>query len=506
MAKQKNDHKAEFGDFQTPDELARKVCDFLQQQGVQPASVLEPTCGLGHFLSVAVDTFPQTEHFVGFDINPHYVKQASLALQSNAAKITVSQADFFEVDWGKIISDLPEPLLIIGNPPWVTNADLTTLESANLPQKNNEQNLPGLAAKTGKSNFDISEWMLTHLLEQLNGRSTILAMLCKTSVARKVMATAWKNKWGNGRFSLHLIDAPRYFNAAVDACLLVYNSTQPAIDAACPIYDDLATGTVKTTVGFRDGRLLANIPSYKRWQHLHGQTRPYRWRSGVKHDAAKIMELTKDNDGYENGLGHKISLEGNYLYPMLKSSDLAQEVTPSPSRWMLIPQRTTGEQTLAIKYQAPQTWAYLLKHSAALNNRKSSIYKNRPPFSIFGVGNYTFAPWKVAISGLYKQLHFAVVGPYDRKPVVFDDTCYFIAVHNEKEARFLAHILNSEIARQFYQSFIFWDAKRPITIEILKQLDLFKLAQELEMESQMQQLATPQKSAGHPQQLALPTF
>lgn len=506
MAKQKNDRKAEFGDFQTPAELARQVCDFLIQQGVQPASVLEPTCGLGHFLSAAVDTFPQAERFVGLDINPHYVKQASRALQSNAAKITVSQADFFEVDWGKIISDLPEPLLIIGNPPWVTNADLTTLESANLPQKNNEQNLPGLAAKTGKSNFDISEWMLTHLLQQLNGRSAILAMLCKTSVARKVMTTAWKNGQGDGRFSLHLIDAPHYFNAAVDACLLVYNTTQPSGEAACPIYDDLTAETTQTTIGFRDGRLLANVPDYKRWGHLRGQMQSYRWRSGIKHDAAKVMELTKDNDTYWNSLGDKVFLEDSYLYPMLKSSDLAQEVTPSPSRWMLVPQRTTGEETLTIKHQAPQTWAYLVNHRAALNNQKSSIYKNRPPFSIFGVGSYTFAPWKVAISGLYKQLQFTVIGPYEGKPVVFDDTCYFISAHNEKEARFLARLLNSEIARQFYQSFIFWDAKRPITIEVLKQLDLFKLAQELEVEQQMRQLATPQKSARHPQQLALPIF
>ena len=33
-----------------------------------------------------------------------------------------------------------------------------------------------------------------------------------------------------------------------------------------------------------------------------------------------------------------------------------------------------------------------------LDNRKSSIYNKRPRFSIFGIGDYSFSKWKVAIS------------------------------------------------------------------------------------------------------------
>ena len=508
MSKRKNGRKAEFGDFQTPDELARQVCAFLQQQGVQPASILEPTCGLGHFLLASLAAFPQAERFLGFDINPLYIKTANnkLSAQTDARKITISQADFFAVDWGEIISDLPEPLLIIGNPPWVTNADLAILQSSNLPQKRNSRNLPGLAAKTGKSNFDISEWMLTHLLQQISGRSAVLAMLCKTSVARKVIVNAWGRGEGNGRFSLHLIDASKHFNAAVDACLIIYDTTQAVDEQTCHVYDDISDEKLRTTIGFENGRLLANIPYNKQWQHLRGKTRHYRWRSGIKHDAAKVMELTKvDNNTYRNGLGEKVVIDNKHLYPMLKSSDLAQDHPPIPSRWMLVPQRTTGDETITIKYQAPQTWAYLLAHSSILDSRKSSIYQKRPRFSIFGVGDYTFAAWKVAISGLYKRLHFTVVGPHEDKPVVLDDTCYFLAIHNEKEARFLADILNSDIARQFYQSYIFWDAKRPITAEILKRLDLLKLARELgEEHTMLTFLAMHKSSPAHPKQLALP--
>ena len=46
---------------------------------------------------------------------------------------------------------------------------------------------------TGKSNFDISEWMLIRLLEALQGRRATIAMLCKTATARKVLRHAWLN-------------------------------------------------------------------------------------------------------------------------------------------------------------------------------------------------------------------------------------------------------------------------------------------------------------------------
>src|SRR5207244_659895 len=65
------------------------------------------------------------------------------------------------------------------------------------------------------------------------------------------------------------------------------------------------------------------------------------------------------------------------------------------------------------------------------------------------------------------------------KPVVFDDTCYFMACRSQEEAECLAQLLNSRPAREFYNSLVFWDAKRPVTIEILRQLNLAAVARQL---------------------------
>ena len=82
-------------------------------------------------------------------------------------------------------------------------------------------------------------------------------------------------------------------------------------------------------------------------------------------------------------------------------------------------------------------------------------------------------------------MDFKVVGPYAGKPVVLDDTCYFAACRNREEALFITQLLNSEIARDFFSAFIFWDDKRPVTMDILKRLDLLLLAKELNVEETM---------------------
>jgi hypothetical protein len=219
----KTKQRTEFGDFQTPVPLADAVCDVLQRRRCDPASVVEPTCGLGKLLLSALDRFPRLTAGVGLDVNGAYLAslQSRLNERADGRTVKLRHGDFFTTDWGSLLAELPEPLLVIGNPPWVTNAELGALGSDNLPAKTNFQKHAGLDAITGKSNFDISEWMLIRLMESLNGRSGTLAMLCKTAVARKCLFHAWKQDFQLGAAALYGIDAACYFGASVAACLLV---------------------------------------------------------------------------------------------------------------------------------------------------------------------------------------------------------------------------------------------------------------------------------------------
>jgi hypothetical protein len=135
-----------------------------------------------------------------------------------------------------------------------------------------------------------------------------------------------------------------------------------------------------------------------------------------------------------------------------------------------------GQDTGYIGREYPMTYSYLCEHLASFKNRKSSIYHNKPPFSIFGIGDYSFAPYKVGISGLYKQLHFAFILPDNGKPMMLDDTCYFIGFDRIDYAVFSFLLLDSEKNRTFLQAVTFTDAKRPFTKDILMRIDLYKIA------------------------------
>lgn len=490
MAKTKN--KAEFGDFQTPKLLAKQVCEVVHARMPIPAAIVEPTCGIGVLLLAAADAFPDAQQVIGGDIAPVHIAalEQVVATRHDHTRFLIQQLDYFTHDWSGNTANLPTPLLVIGNPPWVTNSELSVLGSDNKPHRYNFQEFKGVAAVTGKSNFDISEWMLLDMLRWLNGRDATLAMLVKTSVARKALMYAWKNNLSAHEAAIYQIDAKKHFEATVDACLFICRtSTNPEAINECYVYNALDSTEPTSTLSYQQGKLIANVPHYKKWQHLQTQgINHHRWRSGIKHDCAKVMELIVLQDSpagtYQNGFKELVQLEDTYVFPMLKTSEVANGTVQRPRRRMIVPQRTTGEDTDIIAILAPATWAYLQQHSKLLDGRQSSIHKKRkklpnPKFSVFGIGAYAFTDWKVAISGLYKRLSFTVVGPHEGQPVVLDDASYFLSCHSEGEALFLAKLLNSNIANEFFEAFIFWDTKRPITVDLLQRLDLEKLATEL---------------------------
>jgi hypothetical protein len=111
-----------------------------------------------------------------------------------------------------------------------------------------------------------------------------------------------------------------------------------------------------------------------------------------------------------------------------------------------------------------------------LDKRKSSIYRGKPRFSIFGVGEYSFKSYKVAISGLYKSPSFSLVCPAEGRPLMLDDTCYFVGFDTFPDALFTASLLNGQMVKRLLRSVVFADAKRPYTKEVLMRINLARVA------------------------------
>src|SRR4030095_13179631 len=106
----RSSHQIEFGDFQTPLVLARRVVDVVARSGIHPASIVEPTCGPGSFLAAAAERF-DTATLVGVERNPAYAQIAREALNGRA---DVREGDFFGFGWQRLLERPPEPAGVTG--------------------------------------------------------------------------------------------------------------------------------------------------------------------------------------------------------------------------------------------------------------------------------------------------------------------------------------------------------------------------------------------------------
>ncbi len=468
----------EFGDFQTPHSLAKEVIELISNKFSIPDIIIEPTCGLGNFIEEASSKWSNQSNYFGFEINDEYYKFTKEKF-SNYKNIEINLQNFFTFDWDSFVSNFQDKqITIIGNPPWVNSATIGAIGGDNIPDKSNFQKLKGFDAKTGKSNFDIAEWIIIKLIESMKSSKGNLALLCKNATARKVLSYFWKQDKLIGESTLYNIDAKKYFNVCVDACLLVIDFSKNSNKDACVYSSLIPDKELLYRFGFYNGQLVSNIDDYKKYADLDGFSN-YQWRSGMKHDASKIMELTLKHNKLINGFGDIVDIEETYLYPLLKSSDI-RNGRLVPRKFVIVTQKKVGEDTSTIKSIAPKTWKYLHQHSSKLDGRKSSIYKNRPPFSIFGIGEYSFSDWKIAISALYKNFIFQTIPPYQDKAMMLDDTCYFIPCNSKEEALYWTRLLNSSEIKKFLNSLVFMDAKRVITIDILKRIDMASLSKKLD--------------------------
>jgi hypothetical protein len=472
-----SESRIEYGDFQTNKQLAESVCNYMKNKNLPPQILVEPTCGKGNFILSAIKSFHSLEQIFGIEIQEKYIWRLKFELleyfltnpTANKPQIDLYHCNVFDFDFDMIKKQINNrELLVIGNPPWVTNSTLSTLNSKNLPRKSNFKNVKGIEAITGKGNFDIGECISLKMLDLFSKENGGFAFLIKNSVIKNIVFDQKKNRYSISEIEKHTINAQKEFSAAVDASLFVcrFNST-PEFTAK---EFDFYTSKPRVTLGWVNNKFASDTEKYKKYQHLDGVC-PFEWRQGIKHDCAKVMELERIDGGFRNALGEEFELEEDLVYGILKSSDLQREIIDTSRKYTIVTQKRVGQDTQKVLEKLPKTKAYLQCHQDYFLNRKSSIYNGKPMFSIFGVGDYSFKPYKVAISGLYKQTKFTLVKP-NETVLLLDDTCYFIGFNTLEEAQDIQNRLNQPETQEFIESFMFVDAKRAITKDLLMRIAL----------------------------------
>lgn len=469
--------RREYGDFQTNRELAIQVAKYAFEINEEIEFVLEPTCGKGNFLIACISQFKKLKKVVGVEIYKPYVWKTKFGILTHYLSnpddtrpdIDIIHCNAFEFDYSELANSTDYlKTLVIGNPPWVTNSELGSIDSKNLPVKTNFKRHNGLDAMTGKGNFDIGEYISHAMLKCFDKHDGLFAFLIKNSVAKNLIYDQNRNRFRIGASKQLNIDSKKEFNVSVSACLFLTRLNRNP-ELTCTEYDFYNQDEL-TTFGWYKDKFVYSVQNYDESSIVDGKS-TFVWRSGVKHDCSKVMELEQVNGHFKNALGEEINLENNLTYGLLKSSDLKEDKTNSFRKLTIITQKKIGQETKYIKDEYPLTYNYLTSHKEHFEKRKSSIYKDKPSFSIFGIGDYSFAPYKVAISGLYKSTHFTLVSPFNSKPIMLDDTCYFIGFENLKMAEIAHYLVNSKLVQKFLKSIIFSDSKRSINKDTLMRID-----------------------------------
>ncbi|MBN2577514.1 MAG: N-6 DNA methylase [Pirellulales bacterium] len=145
-------------------------------------------------------------------------------------------------------------------------------------------------------------------------------------------------------------------------------------------------------------------------------------------------------------------LEPDLLFPLLRWSELRRYAAAPQLAILLVqdPDRRSGLDEGRLQAAFPHTYAYLRQFETPLRARSAyRRYQSRGPFySMYNVGPYTLAPFKVVWRRMDRRVTATAVAPCEhpllgRKPVVPQETCVLIPCLSTEETHYLCALLNS---------------------------------------------------------------
>jgi len=150
------------------------------------------------------------------------------------------------------------------------------------------------------------------------------------------------------------------------------------------------------------------------------------------------------------------AIEPDLLYPLLRGRDVKRwKAVPSTANIIVVqdPIKRCGIDEKEIRTKYAKTYLYLkrfeevLRERAAFKryftrNHNGRIISTGPFYSMFDVGDYTFAKYKVVWTRIAK-VEVAVVSEKDGKSILPQETITLVPTDNKGEAYYLAAMINS---------------------------------------------------------------
>ena len=502
------------GEYFTPDWLAELILDEAGYDGAPGKRLLDPCCGTGTFLVLAIqrakrygrthgeaieDTIRRVRAEIrGIEVNP----LSALAAQVNYLMALAEPGYCIEEPAPVFYQDaILDPLLeesfdyVVGNPPWL-RWDYLSPEfrqaTAHLWEAYGLFSLHGFQAWLGAGKKDLSMLFTYFAADRYLKPGGTLGFLITQEVFKSKGAGEGFRRFRLGESGefLQVIKAHdftnlRPFEGVRNKPAAIFLSKGRETDYPLPY-----------SLWERNGEGLVRRPALAR--PMGSPTGP--WQTVAVGQRAELFDRLDGNNPYQAVLGANAnpygvfwlklervladgkicvrnlpemgkkaipavtaSMEGELVFPAVRGRDISRWRARSYVYVLLVqdPQTRAGFAESTVKRLWPGVYQYLVQFRDELLNR--ALYKkyharsSKPFYSQFNVSPATFSPYKVVWQRMSSDLRAAVIarqhGVLGSKIVVPLETTAFIAAASAGEAHYLCAVLNSAPVREFVKTF-----------------------------------------------------
>lgn len=438
--------------------------------------------------AAAVDAITDTVY--GIDVNPVAVRGARLAYLSalgsllddeavTEVTVPVVRADALGLreagsSAGSVVRDDSPALMVdhlVGNPPWITWSALPERTRAAWRRTHvdrlNLQAYHGRESLLGYGNDDVSVPFVWTCLDRYLAPDGDAAVVLKRNLITGPAGRLFRRgRVGDRPVSVetvHDFGSLHPFGDEVNADAAVYglradaattfpvecvswkraNGThggrRPKFDSAAAIRASLCRGQTGLTPVQPDDPASPWIAGDVESRALGDPD--HRIRHGVKDDAKAVFSLDREQ---------LADLEPDHVYPYLRSRHVVKYGLFGHDLQLVPLPKVDADNEAELRRETPRTFEHLAEHRETLEGRSSSWFDSGPFYNLFGLGEYTWADYKVVWCRLGFKPHFAVISTVDdpdlgEKRVVPGDHCMFVATDDAHEAHFLCALLNSAV-------------------------------------------------------------
>jgi len=143
------------------------------------------------------------------------------------------------------------------------------------------------------------------------------------------------------------------------------------------------------------------------------------------------------------------AVERDLVYPLLRGAEVSRW-SASPGHHILLThqegERLKAMPEIRMQKEFPKTFSYLSRFKDVLSKRsgyKRYFKADAPFYSMFNIGDYTFAAWKVVWPWISDRVRAAVVSEAEGKVIVPEHNTTLVPFVHKEEAHFFCALFNS---------------------------------------------------------------